>query len=948
MIGMRTVLLSGAIAFLAIGLGPLCGSEDAEAFFESRIRPLLAGHCIRCHGPDKSEGELRLDSRAGWMAGGASGAVLVPGRPDQSLLVRAVSYRDPELQMPPADGIPLSESQVGDIIEWIRTGAFDPRHGDDDMSRAVVRQIAAEQHWAFQPFGGESSEPSQRRYMSHADGAAAHRLDTILNTTLHSARMRPAPRADSRTLVRRAVFDLHGLPPSPAQYALGATDFPRLVDQLLASPRYGERWARHWLDVARYADTKDGVLMYGDARIRPFAYTYRDYVIRSFNDDKPFDRFVVEQIAADQITSDPHSPDLAALGFLTLGRIFDRNRHDQIDDQIDTMARGFLGLTVACARCHDHKFDPIPTSDYYALYGVFANTTEPIERPRIEAVAHAGEPFEEELSAKLAAIRAMEETQYQMIRDVALERTGDYLVRVATTEPDLSETAIFFLSLVPEHLRPQIVYRWRQLVSARSVRGDPVFGPWHDLMAGQGVTPDLWRDQGVDRRVIDALVSADPNSPEEIARAYGALLVAVGRSGDVDDPLHDLAIGPGSPVHFPKSDVRSYMSRADKDKYGGMLGELDLLAVHQRHAAARAMAVVDTERRVEPVIFLRGDPSLHGPRVTRHFLTLLSGDSAEPFHQGSGRLELARAIVAPSNPLTPRVLANRIWLHHFGQGLVETPDDFGLRTPQPIQWRALDFLAREIVRHQWRLKPIHRLIMTSEAYQRMAMHDTLGELAEQQERDPENRYAWRGNRRRLDFEAMRDSMLFVSGLLDMRMYGRPEPIATSDNYRRTIYAIVERQSIPDMVRSFDVPAPDATVGKRNVTAVPQQALFALNSDFVARCATAIADQVLTPASDAGWQVTELYQRVLGRIPTEAERQAACDYVAAEGSRSTSTRSSDDERIHVYRLAGSVKRFCAHVTAYYGSSTRFSRSAHTPPDAARYGNGHWHAGAADIA
>ena len=397
-------------------------SDDQHAqdnrvdFFEKKIRPLLVNNCLECHGNEERAGKLDLDSKAGWERGGERGPAIVPRDPDASLLFRAITHRNKSLRMPPPDSHePLTKKQVVDVETWIRNGAFDPRVGK------VVRDIdvKSRSHWSFQPIA-----------TSFPDFGQANPIDYFIDRELQSKKLTATRRADNRTLVRRATFDLIGLPPTKNQLKVGNADFAELVDQLLESPHYGERWARHWLDVARYSDAKDGVLMYGDARIRPFAYTYRDYVIRAFNDDLPFDDFVRHQLAADQMDLPQDSPFLAAMGFLTLGRMFDRNRHDVIDDQIDVVTRGFLGLTVSCARCHDHKFDPVPTADYYSLYGVFASTIEPLQRPRISKTPQSGMAYEKELKAKLDEIENLAESHHKRTLATAQKKTSEYLTHI--------------------------------------------------------------------------------------------------------------------------------------------------------------------------------------------------------------------------------------------------------------------------------------------------------------------------------------------------------------------------------------------------------------------------------------------------------------------------------------------------------------------------------------
>jgi hypothetical protein len=842
-------------------------ADESIDFFESRIRPMLIRHCYECHSEELAEGNLRLDSKAGWERGGDRGPAIVPGDPASSLIMRAVSLREDKLRMPPEDaGDPLSAEELADLSRWIRHGAIDPREGT-----AVLTDIeqAAATHWAFQPL----SPPT----VSSDDNP----IDVLIEQQLAAQNFTTTTAANKKTLIRRLTYDLHGLPPTEEQLHFEG-ELATLVEDLLASPRYGERWGRHWLDVARYSDAKDGVLMYGDARVRPFAYTYRDYVIRAFNDDKPFNQFIREQIAADQLGLTDDSPDLAALGLLTLGRMFDNNRHDVIDDQIDVVTRGFLGLTVSCARCHDHKNDPIPTADYYSLYGVFASSIEPYNRPRIGAITPEGQAFEDEFAAKLAEITKLQEQHYAETLQIARQRTADYLVQVATTEPDVAETSIFFLSLTPDQLRPQVTKRWRQLVARRAFPEDPIFGPWHDLSINMTLQPEVWRQRGIDSRVIDGLVAAKPGSLAEMAKCYGDIIYAAWlESQSEEDPLSRLLINRDGPVWFPITDVASYLSRQPGDAYRGMLGELDAIAVRHRQAAPRAMVLHDVEALYDPVIFQRGDPSLRGNPVPRQFLQVLSTPHRQPFANGSGRLDLANAIAADQNPLTARVWVNRVWMHHFGEPLVENPSDFGLLSKAPVQLELLDYLADFFIKHGWQTKPLHRLILSSRAWQRTSSLQSKPELAEQQRLDPGNSFYWRANRRRLDFEQMRDSLLAVSGELDTTMFGRPADLLNATNFRRTIYAFVERQNLPAMVQTFDVANADTSTARRNMTTVPQQALFALNSSFMLDRSDALA-QALVSADSGKLDIAQTFSRVLGRMPS-AEELSQCATFLESGS-----------------------------------------------------------------
>jgi cytochrome c553 len=861
----RTIL---ALLALVLSTVPVTAQDSSAAltFFETRIRPLLAERCYSCHGAETAEAGLRLDVRSGWERGGQRGPAIVPGDPSASLLMRIVQGNIDGLEMPPADsGGRLSDHQLQDLARWIREGAVDPRSGE----RVVTPiETAARNHWAFQPLAPPDVPADQ------------HPIDFLVQRRLAAAGMTAVEPAETAVLIRRAAMDLTGLPPSPQQLALSRDQFPDLIRSLLNSPRYAERWARHWLDVARYSDARDGVLMYGDARIRPFAWTYRDYVIRAFEQDKPFDRFILEQLAADQLQLPPDSPDLAALGLLTLGRMFDRNRHDVIDDQIDVVGRGFLGLTIACARCHDHKFDPIPTADYYSLYGIFASSTEPLDRPRIAPTTAAGQAFETEFSAKLKEVLDQRAQHYEATLNTARERTPDYLAHIVTTPPDVAETAIFFLSPVPGQLRPQITHRWRQAIAARAFPDDPLFGPWADLMREPMLRPDEWKSRGADPRIIAALLAANPATPVDVARVYGTVLRDIWKSGAGEtDPAAALLIARSGPVWFPIEDTANYLDRTPGDAFRGLVGQLDAIAVRHPEAAARAMVLVDSDVLVDPVIFQRGDPVLRGSPVPRRFLAQLSPAERQPFTRGSGRLELAQAIASPANPITARVWVNRVWMHHFGEPLVDAPGDFGLQTKQPLQADLLDYLADFLIRSGWHTKPLHELILTSQTWQRSSLVPNTPQMQAQAAADPTNAYLWRAHRRRLDLEQMRDTLLSISGELDLTMYGRPKVITDDTNLRRTIYAFVERQNIPPLVQNFDFANADTSTPRRSQTTVPQQALFALNSSFMLQRSKALAAAAQATTTDPQSLVKNLFERTLGRSPNDDEAASCKDYLA---------------------------------------------------------------------
>jgi hypothetical protein len=760
-------------------------------------------------------------------------------------------------------------------------------------SRAETGQSfeAARHHWAYQPI--LRPVPPQ---VPRADRAQSP-IDAFLLVKLKEKRLAFAPPADRRTLLRRAYYDLIGLPPT-IQEIQGFQDddssdaFAKVVERLLASPRYGECWGRHWLDVARYADTKDLVLAYGKDALRPYAYTYRDYVIRAFNEDLPFNQFVQDQLAADLVG--PRLPRwrLAGLGFLTLGRLFDNNPHDQIDDQIDTTTRGFMGLTVACARCHDHKYDAITQADYYGLYGVFASTERPYDLPLLEdpQQVFGGIEFEKQLAKARQELEVHIDAEFAKLTEIFRQRIGDYLVRAATSDPGITETSQFALSLTPDDFRPTLLLRTRHWLSNHAVPEDRLFGLWAEFMAlpeekfatkaaakASQLTSGKY-EKSANPLVVDALSQTLLTNKATVARVYGQLLRDVyeeskkpaagspngGLNADQRELL-EVVIGSDGPISFPRRDTPEHMSRPEKDRYNTLVSNLDKLAANATNAPpARAMVVADLPEPYNPHIFKRGNPSRLGDPVPRAFVRLLSGGEPRAFTRGSGRLELAQAITSSTNPLTARVFVNRVWMHHFGEPLVASPADFGARSDPPGNPKLLDWLASEFICSGWSIKHLHRLMLLTTAYQQAS--------ASPNPADPENKLLSHFSRRHLDFEAMRDSLLFVSGRLDLAMGGRSIDLASDPlNGRRTVYALVNRQDLPSLFRSFDFPVPDQCVERRPRTTVPQQALFVMNAPFVLDQVRALAAQPeIVLETNPVMRVDALFCRTFGRHPTHSE------------------------------------------------------------------------------
>lgn len=677
---LRLVATSLMFAALSCSLHPRDAARADEPpansieFYQLKVEPLLKSACYECHShaSGESNGQLMVDSLVAMTDGGTRGTALQPGAPDKSLILTAVTYADTDLQMPPDGKLP--DEQIAVLRAWIEAGAVAPKSDTPRMEKKSSPEAMAATHWAYQP-----PKPFQAADTSSFGGAAST-IDAILLSKLVAKGLQFSPPADRATLLRRMHYDLTGLPPSADEIARFVAD-PRddqevnraAVDHLMNSPHFGERWARYWMDVSRYADTKGYVFQ--EDRQYPDAYRYRDWLVDAFNNDMPYTEFVRKQIAAD-LDPTATEKDLPALGFLTLGRRFLNNKHDIIDDRLDVVSRGLMGMTLACARCHDHKYDPVSQADYYALFGVFLNTDEP-----------GGEPF-----------------------------------------------------------------------------------------------------------------------PHRLADS--------------------------------KEDRKSH-------------------------------------------ILIRGSPGNRGDEVPRRFVSFLSPGAEKFDAPGSGRAQLAARIIDSKNPLTARVLANRVWMRLMGTSLTESPSDFGTRCPAPEQQDLLDQMAIDFVRNEWSMKQLIRSIMLSKAYQQQSV-----QREEAAKVDPTNGLYWRANRRRKDFEALRDSLLQVAGQLDTAVFGKSEKITELPySHRRTVYAHIDRQNLPNLFRSFDFASPDTHSPGRPYTSVPQQSLFLLNSDFVSELATDLGNRTRQQTADEGAirsAVSQMVKQILGRAPADDELQLLVSFVSSRG------------------------------------------------------------------
>jgi hypothetical protein len=859
------------------------------------IHPVLVEHCVSCHGPEKQKGGLRLDSRELALAGGSSyGAAIVPGKGAESPLLRFTAHLEPDMEMPPKKKI-LSEETLSILRAWIDQGADWPAKagavaaGGSVLGKQDVIFKKAATHWAFQPVLAASPE-------TLTNGAAS--IDAFVEAKRKATNLSASKRADASTLLKRLHFDLTGLPPSPATMDRFVAEFAqdpdsaitKKVDELLASPHFGERWGRHWLDIARYADTQD---FFPTADLRyPFAWTFRDYVIAAFNEDKPYDQFLREQIAADLMGLPAEHPSLAALGLLTVGPRFLRREDEQINDRIDVVTRGIMGLTVVCARCHDHKFDPIPTADFYALYGVFKSTevSDPlpvITLPHLQIAPEARADYETRKGKALQDLADLTAQQRSKALDGVKAKPEAYFDALCQMEFQkkeirqvLSDTQLLEVALDPLHRQ------WTAFRKSQHHAEDPVLGPLKKVLTAVAEKkaevlrslldsgPPPGNEAGIQPLVLKILREKKPENEEALVRAYGAILAAAisgtdpSSAGVVDaflqkEGLLDLQLADVERVARP-----SVQARNEYEKLGKAVAEIE--ATHLG-APVRAMALKDRAKPVKPVIYMRGDPAKRGDAVDRRFLEVLDPKKTPFPAEQSGRKELAEKIASSANPLTPRVWANQVWRYLLGRALVKTPGDFGLQAEPPTHPELLDWLASALMQRNWSTKKLVRDIVLSRTYQQSS-----SDRAEASQGDPDNIWLWRANQRRRDFESMRDAMLVASGQLDSATGGRAVNLSSKPfTARRTIYGYVDRVNIDPLFTTFDFPSPDIASTERSQTLVPQQALFALNDAFIIEQACVLASKAQEEVAPASLDPAEaalraLYRLVFQRAPSPEE------------------------------------------------------------------------------
>ncbi|MCO6454560.1 MAG: DUF1553 domain-containing protein [Pirellulaceae bacterium] len=936
-----------AMLVLVTALTGITAAEDpgSPEFFEARIRPMLIKHCYECHSAESQElkGNLRVDSAAGLRRGGDSGPAVVPGKPEESPLLDALRYDG--FEMPPAGRLP--EAIVRDFEQWIKSGAVDPRPEAADNAPPKVQQTidleAGRRFWAFRPVVRH-----ERPVVRDSDWPASD-IDAFVLARLEAAGLAPAPDADRRTLIRRLYFDVVGLPPTPEEVRAFVEDesegaIERVVDRLLGSREFGVHWGRHWLDVARYADSNGGDF---NATFHD-AWKYRDYVIRSVNEDKPFDQFVREQIAGDLLPAESdvqREEQLVATGFLMIGAkmLSERDKQkltmDVVDEQVNTVGQAFLGLTLGCARCHDHKFDPIPTRDYYALAGIFRSTETlrgesqeyvstwprralPAPREQVAAL-EAHEAAKKQLQAEIKQSRLRQD---QLAKQVAALRAGERAVVVDNAQARLTgvwKASTFSPTFVGEgYIHDDQSEKGEKF--AEFTLAVPATATY-DVQLSYTVGGNRATNVPISIKHAEAEVEVQLNQRQQppIDNLYasvgqfpfrqdqpavvtiatrdteGYVIVDAVRLVELDEN--------GKPVIAEASEPSDEMKSAEEAQRQSAAELKQLEAdLKQLEAAAppplpTAFAVTEAESIGDCEICVRGEHQNLGPKVPRGVLQVAASNDPPQFSPSeSGRRELADWLASPDNPLTARVYVNRVWHHLLGRGIVASVDNFGQLGDRPTHPELLDRLAADFIRDGWSTRQLVRQIVLSRVYRLSSRHDEAAWNA-----DPENRLLWRAHRRRLPAEAIRDGMLAISGRLDLSPGGSPVPglgtlvtqntseqekFAPAGSLRRSAYLPIIRAELPAILAVFDFADPDLVTGRRAVTNVPAQALLLLNSPFVMEQAEKAAAEVQRAASDPRQQVVAAYERVLSRPPTDDELlraeqflQAAANEVAAQNA-----------------------------------------------------------------
>ena len=916
------------VLVLVVVASPLAAqtvNAGAPEFFENKIRPILANNCFGCH-TNSQLGGLRLDTLDAMKKGGKRGPAVVPGDPDKSLLIKAVRQTDPDLKMP--YGGKLKAAEIADLEAWVKAGAAWPASTASAVTSSkdgkYVISPERRNFWSFLPLKSPP-EPAVKDTKWPKTG-----IDRFVLARLEQDGIKPVGPASKHDLLRRAYLDLTGLPPTPEEETAFEKDsspeaFAKVVDSLLASPHYGERWGRIWLDVARYGEDDYRSLNPFPRGYRPYpnAWAYRDWVIRAFNDDLPYDQFVKAQLAGDLMDPKTRYKTLPATGFLGLGPWYYDNgsnevtRADERHDRVDAVTRGFLGMTVQCARCHDHKYDPIPQTDYYSLAGVFFNTIYEEYPQAPKKVVDEYKKTEDEMDEKQKVLQELQQTlTSELARSLPLLQTSNYLMGVwevtGKQKKDIS------MAVNDRRLDYELLERWIKYMGKPTDKYH-YKDEWQALIKKGGGTQAEAKKlaDSFQQQIIDVTVAKDATDEENRVITDkdvdgtkpkkrtdkpsnfvsnkdfnpGALLrlkslpddqtnlwteIFVRELKDTED-ANDMAemdprkMAPGV-LAFRGWGLESRLGQDSQARLKSLEDDVEALKKKIDPYYPFIHGVKDSDKPVNIQLALRGNPETLGPEVPRHFLSIFSEGDPIPLDQGSGRLQLAELIV--KQPIAMRVIANRIWKADFGTGIVDTPSNFGFGGERPTDPELLEYLASEFVKGGMSIKKLQREIMLSAVYQLSTADDK-----EASEKDSGDRLYWRASRKRMDAEQVRDSILQVSGELDASI-GGPSKDLTPDNHRRTVYGHVSRYKLDAYLQLFDFPPPNISAEKRFTTTVPLQRLFLMNSDFVQLESEALYKRVAAEPDNRA-RIRKLYNIVYNRDPKEAEIQLGLEYLKTE-------------------------------------------------------------------
>ncbi len=882
----------------------------ALEFFEKSVRPILVEHCYECHSAGEVNGGLRLDFRAGVMQGGDTGPSLVAGDPEKSLLIEAIRYKNRDLQMPPKNA--LSPVLVAVLENWVAMGAPDPRieavsnteTGPTGMSIDDGRKF-----WSFRPVANPAiPDVKEASWVKNP-------VDAFVLAQLEASGLRPAPAADKRTLIRRITYNLIGLPPTPEEVAAFLADesdeaFNKVMERLLQSPHYGVRWGRHWLDVARYADSNglDENLAFG------LAWRYRDYVVDAFNNDKPFDRFMVEQIAGD-LLPEANQETKIATGFLVLGAKvlaepdMEKLVMDTIDEQLDTTGKAFLGMTFGCVRCHDHKFDPLKQTDYYALAAIFKSTrtfadtkTGVIKHWHQHSFATEEDKarlkeIDAEIAKKKSAAASFKSKAIVKLRGEARAKATEYLVAATKFEPS-APLAMVEAIAAPLGLHPRILHHCRLHLEYN--QDDPFFSQWHRLAAADDVDGIDKHFRTVFAEAETAYAAAQKMDPPQKTLTDARLKAA---RAAVHDLSGFLAVPPKVEFAFGAETLAEYYRLED---------EARILESNAPDEPA-SMGVGEQTILSSLPIHIRGSHLNLGKPVAREFPEVMRTSTVRPVLPAgqSGRLELVRWMSSTQHPLSARVFVNRVWSWHFGRGIVGTTENFGRLGDRPSHPELLDWLAHRFMASGWSVKDQHRLILSSNTYQMASIHPAEKRHAVAAtgpaDVDPENLLLWKFRLQRLEAEQIRDSVLAVSDRLDTSIGGKTVPLRNRqfvfnhtsvdhtkyDSLRRAMYLPVIRNNLYSLFAQFDFPDPTMPTGHRASTVVAPQALLMMNSDLVMDSASSMASTLLERGMDDIERVEMAYERTVGRLPSEDEIQRAIAFIGELTSQSIGATGVDE-------------------------------------------------------